>query len=56
MFLIKLITDVSVIARGPNDDVIIRTTYSERTNNDGSYVANKYRDYQLPELNKEELV
>lgn len=45
----KLITDVSVIARGPNDDVIIRTTYSERTNNDGSYVANKYRDYQLPE-------
>lgn len=45
----KLITDVSVIARSPNDDVIIRTTYSERTNNDGSYVANKYRDYQLPE-------
>lgn len=45
----KLITDVSVIARGPNDDVIIRTTYSERTNNDSSYVANKYRDYQLPE-------
>lgn len=45
----KLITDVSVIARGSNDDVIIRTTYSERTNNDGSYVANKYRDYQLPE-------
>lgn len=45
----KLITDVSVIARDPNDDVIIRTTYSERTNNDGSYVANKYRDYQLPE-------
>lgn len=45
----KLITDVSVIARGPNDDVIIRTTYSERTNNDDSYVANKYRDYQLPE-------
>jgi hypothetical protein len=45
----KLITDVSVIARGPNDDVIIRTTYSERTNNDGSYEANKYRDYQLPE-------
>lgn len=48
----KLITDVSVIARGPNDDVIIRTTYSERTNNDGSYVANKYRDYQLPEANQ----
>lgn len=45
----KLITDVSVIARGSNDDVIIRTTYSERTNNDDSYVANKYRDYQLPE-------
>lgn len=45
----KLITDVSVIARSPNDDVIIRTTYSERTNNDGSYVANKYRDHQLPE-------
>lgn len=45
----KLITDVSVIAQGPNDDVIIRTTYSERTNNDGNYVANKYRDYQLPE-------
>lgn len=45
----KLITDVSVIAQGPNDDVIIRTAYSERTNNDGSYVANKYRDYQLPE-------
>lgn len=45
----KLITDVSVITQGPNDDVIIRTTYSERTNNDGSYVANKYRDYQLPE-------
>lgn len=48
----KLITDVSVIARGPNDDVIIRTTYSERTNNDGSYTANKYRDYQLPEANQ----
>ena len=45
----KLITDVSVIAQGSNDDVIIRTTYSERTNNDGSYVANKYKDYQLPE-------
>lgn len=49
----KLITDVSVIDRGPNDDVIIRTTYSERTNNDGSYVANKYRDYQLPEAQQE---
>lgn len=48
----KLITDVSVIARGPNDDVIIRTTYSERTNNDGSYTANKYKDYQLPEANQ----
>lgn len=48
----KLITDVSVIARDSNDDVIIRTTYSERTNNDGSYVANKYRDYQLPEANQ----
>lgn len=46
----KLITDVSVIAQGPNDDVIIRTTYSERTNNHGSYTANKYRDYQLPEV------
>lgn len=45
----KLITDVSVIAQGSNDDVIIRTTYSERTNNDGAYVANKYRNYQLPE-------
>lgn len=45
----KLITDVSVIAQGPNDDVIIHTAYSERTNNDGSYVANKYKDYQLPE-------
>lgn len=49
----KLITDVSVIAQGPNDDVIIRTTYSERTNNDGSYTANKYRDYQLPEAQQE---
>lgn len=49
----KLITDVSVIAQGSNDDVIIRTTYSERTNNDGSYVANKYRDYQLPEVQQE---
>lgn len=48
----KLITDVSVIAQGPNDDVIIRTTYSERTNNDGSYTANKYEDYQLPEANQ----
>lgn len=48
----KLITDVSVIAQGPNDDVIIRTTYSERTNNNGSYTANKYRDYQLPEANQ----
>lgn len=48
----KLITDVSVIARGPNDDVIIRTTYSERTNNDGSYTANKYKDYQLPEADQ----
>ena len=48
----KLITDVSVIAKDPNDDVIIRTTYSERTNNDGSYTANKYRDYKLPEANQ----
>ena len=48
----KLITDVSVIAQGSNDDVIIRTTYSERTNNGGSYVANKYRDYQLPEAHQ----
>lgn len=48
----KLITDVSVIAQGPNDDVIIRTTYSERTNNDGSYTANKYKDYQLLEANQ----
>lgn len=47
----KLITDVSVIVQAPNDDVIIRTTYSERTNNNGSYTANKYRDYQLPEAN-----
>lgn len=48
----KLITDVSVIAQGPNDDVIIRTTYSERTNNNGSYTANKYKDYELPEANQ----
>lgn len=48
----KLITDVSVIAQGPNDDVIIRTTYSERTNNDDSYTTNKYKDYQLPEANQ----
>lgn len=48
----KLITDVSVIAQSPNDDVIIRTTYSERTNNDGSYTDNKYKDYQLPEANQ----
>lgn len=48
----KLITDVSVIAQGPNDDVIIHTTYSERTNNDGSYTANKYKDYQLPEADQ----
>lgn len=48
----NLITGVSVIAQGSNDDVIIRTTYSERTNNDGSYTANKYRDYQLPEANQ----
>lgn len=48
----KLITDVSVIAQGPNDDVIIRTTYSERTNNDGNYTANKYKDYQLPEADQ----
>lgn len=44
----KLITDVSVIAQDSNDNVIIRTTYSERTNNNGSYTANKYRDYRLP--------
>ena len=48
----KLITDVSVIDQGPNDDVIIRTTYSERTNNNGRYTANKYKDYQLPEANQ----
>ena len=48
----KLITDVSVIAQGSNDDVIIRTTYSKRTNNDGSYTANNYKDYQLPEANQ----
>lgn len=46
----KLITDISVIAKGPNDDVIIRTTYSERTNNNSSYKANKYKDYQLPDV------
>lgn len=49
----KLITDISVIAQGSNDDVIIRTTYSERTNNDDSYTANKYKYYQLPEANQE---
>lgn len=48
----KLITDVSVIAQDPNDDVIIRTTYSERTNDDDSYTANKYKDYQLPEADQ----
>lgn len=48
----KLITDVSVIAQGPKDDVIIRTTYSERTNNDGSYTANKYKGYQLPKADQ----
>lgn len=48
----KLITDVSVIAEDPNDNVIIRTTYSERTNNDDSYAANKYIDYQLPEVHQ----
>lgn len=48
----KLITDVSVIAQGPNDDVIIRTTYSERTNNNGSYTANKYKDYELLEAHQ----
>lgn len=48
----KLITDVSVIAQGPNDDVIIRAIYSERTNNNGSYTANKYKDYQLPEADQ----
>lgn len=48
----KLITDVSVIAQDLNDDVIIRTTYSERTNNNGSYTANKYKDYQLPEADQ----
>ncbi len=48
----QLITDVSVIAQAPNNDVIIRTTYSERTNNNGSYTANKYRDYKLPEANQ----
>ena len=48
----KLITDVSVIAQGSNDDVIIRTTYSERTNNNGSYTDNKYKNYQLPEANQ----
>lgn len=48
----KLITDVSVIAQGPNDDVIIRTTYSERTNNNGSYTANKYKNYELPEAHQ----
>lgn len=48
----KLITDVSVIAQGPNDDVIIRATYSERTNNNGSYTANRHKDYQLPEANQ----
>lgn len=48
----KLITDVSVIAQGPNDDVIIRTTYSERTNNDGNYTTNKYKNYQLPKANQ----
>ena len=48
----KLITDVSVITQGPNDDVIIRTTYSQRLNNSSSYMADKYKDYQLPEANQ----
>lgn len=48
----KLITDVSVIAQSPNDDVIIRTTYSERTNNNSRYTTNEYKDYQLPEANQ----
>lgn len=48
----KLITDVSVIAQGPNDDVIIRAAYSERTNNDGSYTADKYKYYKLPEADQ----
>lgn len=48
----KLITDVFVIDQGPNDDVIIRTTYSERTNNNSSYTANKYKYYQIPEANQ----
>ena len=48
----KLITDVSVITQGPNDNAIIRTTYSQRINNRGSYMADKYKDYQLPEANQ----
>lgn len=48
----KLITDVSVITQSSNDGVMIRTTYSERTNNDGSYTANKYKYYQLPKANQ----
>lgn len=48
----SLITGVSVITQDTNDDVIVRTTYSERVDNDGSYTANKYRDYRLPEANR----
>ena len=48
----KLISDVSVITQGSNDDVIIRAIYSERTNNNGSYRGNRYKDYQLPKANQ----
>lgn len=48
----KIIADISVISQGPNDDVIIRAAYSERTNNDSSYTANKYEYYKLPEADQ----
>lgn len=46
----KLVTNVSVVAEGSNDDVIIRTTYVERTDSNSNYGTTKHIDYQLPEV------
>lgn len=47
----KLITDVSLVATGGNDDVIIRVTSAERTDNNSNFSSSTTKDYPIPEVN-----
>lgn len=46
----KLITDVSLVATGGNDDVIIRVTSAERTDNNSNFSSPTIKDYPIPEV------